>query len=258
MAIKSAVKSAFKKVAKNGTKEASEIVDDVLIKTSRKAAKEVEDSTAKVINKELKKPKTTVKLAEDLDIDEAISHFRKYQQEADIKNYKNILDYYNNVQSEPKLNTSFFDESLKFHKEPIPAINMSERDFKLSSNRKKWAESLKKSKDNIIEKTSKDSKNSTTVKKGIKSEKGFIPLKETKISHTSNGFERQENPLSFQKKVVEDVDASIGNASAKDANLKARNFVYKAAAMGVGGGVVLNLFNNKGEQSNTQLYGGGM
>ena len=36
---------------------------------------------------------------------------------------------------------------------------------------------------------------------------------------------------------------------------KGNNFVYNMAAMGVGGGLVLNMANNKGQQSNAQLYG---
>lgn len=37
--------------------------------------------------------------------------------------------------------------------------------------------------------------------------------------------------------------------------VKGNNFVYNMAAMGVGGGLVLNMANNKGQQSNAQLYG---
>ena len=38
---------------------------------------------------------------------------------------------------------------------------------------------------------------------------------------------------------------------------KADNWVYKAAAAGVGGGLVLSMSNSKGQQSNQQLYGQG-
>lgn len=37
--------------------------------------------------------------------------------------------------------------------------------------------------------------------------------------------------------------------------VKGNNFVYNMAALGVGGGLVLNMANNKGQQSNAQLYG---
>ena len=48
---------------------------------------------------------------------------------------------------------------------------------------------------------------------------------------------------------------SGGNESIKDKVQGTQNFVYKMAAMGVGGGLVLNLANNKGQQTNNQLYG---
>lgn len=51
---------------------------------------------------------------------------------------------------------------------------------------------------------------------------------------------------------------SGGNASIMKQvqdKVKGNNFVYNMAAMGVGGGLVLNLANNKGQQSNAQLYG---
>ena len=37
--------------------------------------------------------------------------------------------------------------------------------------------------------------------------------------------------------------------------VKGNNFVYNMAAMGVGGGLVLNMANAKGQQTNAQLYG---
>lgn len=57
------------------------------------------------------------------------------------------------------------------------------------------------------------------------------------------------------------VDPAAKNNSAEKATLqdklKANNTVYNIAAMGVGGGLVLNMFNNRGQQSNAQLYGQG-
>lgn len=52
---------------------------------------------------------------------------------------------------------------------------------------------------------------------------------------------------------------SGGNASAKNTDTKANanNWVYKAAGAGVGGGIVLSMFNNRGQQPNSQLYGQG-
>ena len=57
---------------------------------------------------------------------------------------------------------------------------------------------------------------------------------------------------------VQETSPSGGNASiiqqAQD-KIKGNNFVYNMAAMGVGGGLVLNMANNKGQQTNAQLYG---
>lgn len=62
-------------------------------------------------------------------------------------------------------------------------------------------------------------------------------LKETLLNKQKN---KQKNDI--QDKVKEKVQGT-------------QNFVYKMAAMGVGGGLVLNLANNKGQQTNNQLYG---
>lgn len=50
---------------------------------------------------------------------------------------------------------------------------------------------------------------------------------------------------------------SGGNSSAKKKDPKADNWVYKAAAAGVGGGLVLSMSNSRGQQTNQQLYGQG-
>lgn len=47
------------------------------------------------------------------------------------------------------------------------------------------------------------------------------------------------------------------NPGKKKKDPKADNWVYKAAAAGVGGGLVLSMSNNRGQQSNQQLYGQG-
>lgn len=62
-------------------------------------------------------------------------------------------------------------------------------------------------------------------------------LKETLLKKHGD---KQENDM--QEKIKDKVQGT-------------QNFVYKMAAMGVGGGLVLNLANNKGQQTNNQLYG---
>ena len=39
--------------------------------------------------------------------------------------------------------------------------------------------------------------------------------------------------------------------------LDKNSFAYKAAGLGVGGAIVFSMANNKGQQSNSQLYGQG-
>ena len=55
------------------------------------------------------------------------------------------------------------------------------------------------------------------------------------------------------------IDYNTGRQKKESVSLlekaKGNNFVYNMAAMGVGGGLVLNMANNKGQQSNAQLYG---
>lgn len=71
------------------------------------------------------------------------------------------------------------------------------------------------------------------------------------IEHTRPTNKKTATPQS-------ETSPSGGNASimqqAQD-KIKGNNFVYNMAAMGVGGGLVLNMANNKGQQSNAQLYG---
>ena len=74
-----------------------------------------------------------------------------------------------------------------------------------------------------------------------------------------------EQKLAERQQMLKEQDkklSSIGsnkNVSAKNEDPKGNgsNWVYKAAAAGVGGGLVLSIANNKGQQSNSQLYGQG-
>lgn len=49
--------------------------------------------------------------------------------------------------------------------------------------------------------------------------------------------------------------AATGNASAKGVSFDKNNMAYRAAAAGVGGALIFSMANNKGQQSNQQLYG---
>lgn len=59
------------------------------------------------------------------------------------------------------------------------------------------------------------------------------------------------NRPELEKKLKTNGGGSQNKAATGDGN----NWVYKVASAGVGGGLVLSMANNKGQQSNSQLYG---
>ena len=82
------------------------------------------------------------------------------------------------------------------------------------------------------------------------------PLREKQV------YDKGALKLEYRQKQLKEFDAknsaATGNSSAKkNKDPKADNWVYKAAAAGVGGGLVLSMSNSKGQQSNQQLYGQG-
>lgn len=85
--------------------------------------------------------------------------------------------------------------------------------------------------------------------------------KQLKIQEGSKGMPQRKIASSTAPKAdkVNITSPSGGNASAKNQDPKgnANNWVYKAASVGVGGGLVLSMANNRGQQSNSQLYGQG-
>lgn len=82
------------------------------------------------------------------------------------------------------------------------------------------------------------------------------PIREKQV------YDKGALKLEHRQKQLKEFDAknspSGGNKSAqKQKDPKADNWVYKLAGAGVGGGIVLSMANNKGQQSNSQLYGQG-
>lgn len=82
------------------------------------------------------------------------------------------------------------------------------------------------------------------------------PLREKQV------YDKGALKLEYRQKKLKEFDAknsaATGNSSAKKKkDPKADNWVYKAAAAGVGGGLVLSMSNSRGQQNNKQLYGQG-
>lgn len=72
------------------------------------------------------------------------------------------------------------------------------------------------------------------------------------------GEELKNKESQFKKKQAKMENFSKQpNASAKNRDIKGvgNNWVYKAAAAGVGGGILFSMFDSRGQQSNAQLYG---
>lgn len=95
---------------------------------------------------------------------------------------------------------------------------------------------------------------------GMKMSNGsFVPTKlTTQYSGNKDGYRIKGTSTSAQIPDVSTVKrSSLGKGTKKPKDPKADNWVYKAAAAGVGGGLILSMSNSRGQQSNQQLYGQG-
>lgn len=85
------------------------------------------------------------------------------------------------------------------------------------------------------------------------------PVKTKVTSHLNPVVETKESleQLAKEKKVYDRASLRKQQQQQKRKKSNPDNWVYKAAAAGVGGGLILSMANNKGQQSNQQLYGQG-
>lgn len=266
------VKEALEKIAK---KEPKKIVS----RTEKKLAKENAERIVKNLEKDL--DGSTLNLQKS--IDENIGLKRKANGRREYKSAKESANIFSRnsdtiTKTEQKIDLAneIADariEAKRNRKKKTPHINTTKEDslpnFKI--DQADYGIKKQRAKRDPIKLTRPTQLNSVdgSVMTGyINSENQFIKLSRGELNDPNpqvvmpkyknrKGLKVKDGNIDVLRESNK-VTSEVGNASAKDPNLKARNFVYKAAAMGVGGGVVLNLFNNKGEQSNTQLYGGGM
>lgn len=85
---------------------------------------------------------------------------------------------------------------------------------------------------------------------GLETKEGFVPIK-TLTSYTADKDGHRIKGVSTSKQTPEKPDVK------NNRNGNGNNWVYKMAAAGVGGGLVLSMSNNRGQQPNSQLYGQG-
>lgn len=78
-----------------------------------------------------------------------------------------------------------------------------------------------------------------------------------KLEDMEAKFSKKESEFKKKQAKMSNMEAPVKNPAAKNKDKKGvgNNWVYKMAAAGVGGGMVLSMFENKGQQSNAQLYG---
>lgn len=84
-------------------------------------------------------------------------------------------------------------------------------------------------------------------------------LMEREFIKLSPDAQKSRRQAAEQARISAQHNSDMPNKSAnnKDSKGIGNNFIYRAAAAGVGGGLVLSMANNKGQQSNAQLYGQG-
>ena len=86
---------------------------------------------------------------------------------------------------------------------------------------------------------------------------------ESAFSSSSFGEYQKKNKVDADSLKMRDlksgITGSIGKkkAASQGINFDKNSFAYKAAGLGVGGAIVFSMANNKGQQSNSQLYGQG-
>ena len=268
--------SILSRIFKRTGKKAASEVDDIAVKVARQVEKNETKATEEVVKKAAEKTeKEAAKGAE-----EVVNNVEKNADEIKATRKKKEPT---NPESNPNSNT-------KTNQEPVNPEEILKE--KMKKNRAVW-EKLKESKKNFVVKDSTESdlklfrgigddiiegtnvtgnqfgdliENGGFQSKvyGIQSKDGsFIPITKTVINpyakegelkeatvHLSNRKPKMRKEIREKPSKVKEDDSSI-----KDKFQGTQNFVYKMAAMGVGGGLVLNLANNKGQQTNNQLYG---
>lgn len=83
---------------------------------------------------------------------------------------------------------------------------------------------------------------------------------ERKVISVSPSAQKQQRIKAEAERASQATRNAAKESAAKKqavANMNAQNWVYRAAGLGVGGGLVLSMSNNKGQQTNNQLYGQG-
>lgn len=84
-----------------------------------------------------------------------------------------------------------------------------------------------------------------------------LPKKLSKGNGGTYNLGKEKNAASAFRKAVDNAPVIISKPKELNRTMgdAVKSGIYKAAAVGIGAGMVFNMFDNKGQQSNTQLYG---
>lgn len=263
--------SVLSRVFKRTGKKAASEVDDIAVKVARKVEKEATEEAVKTAAKKTEKEAT--KGAENVvnnlekNADE-IKATRKKKEHTNPESNPN-----SNTKSEPASKEEILKEKMKNNRDVWEKLKESKKNFVVKDSTESDLKTFREIGDNIIEGTNvTGNKFADLIENGgfqsemygIQSKDGsFIPLSRTTINPYAKEGELKRaksyypNSKPKMRKEIKEKPPKVksDNDSIKDKVQGTQNFVYKMAAMGVGGGLVLNLANNKGQQTNNQLYG---
>lgn len=154
----------------------------------------------------------------------------------------------------------------------IRAQNIKKKHDNLRSNAYDKADDLRKiygtdNMDEVMDQLRKERNKQIEVTNNSKGTigKGDIGTRESIVTEENSIFATMSDKKfdKLQSKADKKIEAnklkspSGGKPSANQNKMSTANLTYKVAAMGVGGGLVLSLASNRGQQSNQQLYGQG-
>ena len=181
---------------------------------------QIDDQTMKNINTEIEKMDVQ-QLGTNT---EASANRQAYRQMREERIVQNKLNNLRETLSEGKANSSIFSK-------------MSDEDFKKQQGRI----------DELIDKRRKQEHYSSSGTSSKKTTTNTTQQQELLKERLKNKYSN-EDVAAFRQNKQKKNTAPKGNPN---------NWVYKAAGLGVGGAIVFSMANNKGQQSNSQLYGQG-
>lgn len=185
---------------------------------------------------------------------------------APIRLEKEADEIVKNIKRDEILSNKRIKDSLNYNQNSSPQLSPQMRSTvgmesptMAEVNRKRYSPNINEQNSMFSEMSQQEFNMLDSKARKVAQEKG-IPYDK---NMNSNKLTKEQIEIKKQeaKNRLEDrgIDYNTGKQKKESGSLlekaKGNNFVYNMAAMGVGGALVLNMANNKGQQSNAQLYG---